>query len=77
MRPAGLTAVCIIALVMGAIGAFTSIFGCIGLVAQPLVMELTQWFMELLPGSNTPQFQQQMDQQQALPRFPVSTTSSS
>ena len=65
MRPSGLTAVCVICLVMGALGCFPLLFGCIGLVAQPMINEVTQDFVRGMAG-NSPQVQQQLDQQESM-----------
>lgn len=65
MRPAGLTAVCIIAIVMGVIGAFTNLLGVIGMVIQPYMSDFMQMFMSGMPGQPA-QVQQQLEQQRVI-----------
>jgi len=66
MRPAGLTAVCIISLCLGVLGGFSLLAGCVGLVAQPFMMDAMQNFMKGMGGAQSPQMQQQLEQQRVV-----------
>ena len=66
MRPGGLTAVCVIALVLAAFGMFTMLGACFNIVAQPYIADFTksmQTAMPRPPGPAGQQFQAQIDAQ--------------
>lgn len=67
MRPAGLTAVCVIGLVLGVLGGLGLLMSCGGLILQPFMQDAVMQFQRSLPGSN-PQVQQQLDMQAAIQR---------
>jgi len=66
MRPAGLTAVCIIALCLGVLGAMGVVVGLGGLVLQPAIQRWSTDMQKNLPGGQTPQMQQQLERQQVM-----------
>lgn len=66
MRPAGLTAVCIISLILGLFGSLAVLLGCVGLIAQPAIMKMSQDFQKSVVTSQSPQVQQQLQQQEAM-----------
>jgi hypothetical protein len=67
MRPAGLTAVCIISLCLGVLGTFGLLAGCFGLVAQPMIMQWSRDFQKsITQNQSSPQLQQMQEQQEAM-----------
>jgi hypothetical protein len=64
MRPPGLTAVCIIALCLGVMGAMGIVVGIGGLVLQPAIQKWSTDLQKSLPGAQTPQGQKQAELQQ-------------
>jgi hypothetical protein len=66
MRPAGLTAVCIITLCFGVLGGFSLFGGCLSIAAQPLMLKFVGGATQKLVSANTPQMQQKLEQQQAV-----------
>lgn len=66
MRPAGLTAVCIIALCLGVMGAMGVVVGIGGLVLQPAIQKWSTDLQKSLPGAQTPQGQKQAELQQQM-----------
>lgn len=66
MRPAGLTAVCIISLILGLFGSLALLAGCGGLIFQSTIMKMSQDFQKSVVTSQAPQVQQQLQQQEAM-----------
>lgn len=68
MRPAGLTAVCIISLIVGVLGGFAVVAGCGGLMFRSTIMKLSQDFQKtVMSGApQTPQLQQMQKQNEAM-----------
>jgi hypothetical protein len=67
MRPAGLTAVCIIGIVLAVFGGLGLLMSCGGMIMQPFIQDAVVQFQRGLPGS-PPQMQQQIELQAALQR---------
>ena len=66
MRPAGLTAVCVIALCLGVMGAMGVVVGIGGLVLQPAIQRWAADFQKNMPGGQSPQAQKQFEAQQEM-----------
>lgn len=49
MRPTGLSAICIISLVLGVLGASGLLMGCFGLLMQPAMMRFVEQMQQNLP----------------------------
>jgi hypothetical protein len=64
MRPAGLTAVCIIALCLGVMGGMGIVVGTVGLVLQPAIQKWATDLQKGLPGAQSAQGQKQAELQQ-------------
>lgn len=67
MRPAGLTAICIIGLVLGILGGFGLLTSCGGMIMQPIMQDAMEQLQRSLPGSPA-QVQQQLDMQTTIQR---------
>jgi hypothetical protein len=65
MRPAGLTAVCVISLILGILGGLALGGGCITTFAQPYVMKVSEAFQEWVLRMQPPQMHKQFAQQRA------------
>ena len=46
MRPAGLTAVCVLALAFGVMGGFALVGGIVTTFLQPVMMDVTEWMQD-------------------------------
>lgn len=66
MRPAGLTAVCVLALCLGVLGGGGLLVGCVSTFAQPLVMKVSESFQEWVLAFQPAQLRQQMAKQREL-----------
>ena len=65
MRPAGLTAVCLLSLALGVLGGFSFIGGVVTTFLQPVILDATEWMQGQIVSSQPPQMQQQFSQQLA------------
>jgi len=65
MRPAGLTAVCIICLIVGLFGSLGLLLSCAGYIAQPMLMKLSSDFQKTLTP-RTAQTQQEQQLQETM-----------
>ncbi|MBL8849213.1 MAG: hypothetical protein JNG89_05995 [Planctomycetaceae bacterium] len=65
MRPAGLTAVCILSLVFGVLGGFSFVGGVMATFLQPVILDMTEWMQAKIVSAQPPQMQQQFNQQLA------------
>lgn len=62
MRPAGLTAVCLIALIFGVLGGFGFVGGIATTFLQPVIMDLTKWVQGKVLSVQPAQMQKQLEQ---------------
>jgi hypothetical protein len=65
MRPAGLTAVCILSLAFGVLGGFSFVGGVVATFLQPVILDMTEWMQAKIISAQPAQMQKQFDQQLA------------
>lgn len=63
MRPAGLTAVCVISLVLGGLGSLSLLCGCVNTMFQSVMMDASLGMQDWIKNLQPPQMRQQMAKQ--------------